>query len=92
MINQIITAINNTSKNKRQFLNSETAYTRESYWSFNMMLYFKFSDLELQRDMILINFISILQTIHIKKSIEAIIAVEENILILISIKKSIKNI
>ena len=31
------------------------------------MLYFKFSDLELQRDMILINFISILQTIHIKK-------------------------
>ena len=41
MINQIITAINNTSKNKRQFLNSETAYTRESYWSFNMNVIFQ---------------------------------------------------
>lgn len=41
MFNQIITAIDNCVQKKRQFINSETAYTRESPWPFDKNVNFQ---------------------------------------------------
>jgi len=41
ILNQILTAIGNVAQNKRQFLKSETAYTRKSPWSFDKNVTFQ---------------------------------------------------
>lgn len=41
MFNQIVTAIDNCVQNKRQFINCETAFTRESPWPFDRNVNFQ---------------------------------------------------
>ena len=41
MINHIVTAIDNVVERQREFINSETAYTRKSPWNFNRNVNFQ---------------------------------------------------
>ena len=41
MINHIVTAIDNVVERQREFINSETAYTRKSPWDFNRNVNFQ---------------------------------------------------
>ena len=41
MFNQIVTAIDNCVQKKRQFINSETAFVRESAWPFDKNVNFQ---------------------------------------------------
>ena len=41
MFNQIVNAIDNCVQNKRQFINCETAYVRESAWPFDRNVNFQ---------------------------------------------------
>ena len=51
MINQINDSIANVVANKRDFITSKTAFTRNCEWDFNLMLGSKFLEKE-QQDMI----------------------------------------